>query len=184
MRSQQQSITLVVCILILSIGVVFFAFFKSERTPSDAGAGTAPASLGVRYTNDEHRFSFTTPDGYTVREAEDTILIENEEGEGVQILITSLDEDIPILTEERVRSDIPDMLMTDVQTVEIGEDRSGIAFKSNNEAFGCDVSLACPEGSGASREVWFVFNGMFYQISTYERLDALLKSIFATWEFK
>ena len=134
--------------------------------------------------NQIHGFLFTTPDGYTVREAENTILIENEEGKGVQILITPLDEDIPILTEERIRSDIPDMQITDVQTVEIGENRSGIAFKSDNEAFGCDVSEPCPEGSGASREVWFVFNGMFYQISTYERLDALLKSIFATWEFK
>jgi hypothetical protein len=76
------------------------------------------------------------------------------------------------MTAERIRADIPDMVIVDTETVEIGTDRMGLAFKSDNEAF-----------DSASREVWFVFGGYLYQISTYERLDPVLKELFATWQF-
>jgi len=64
------------------------------------------------------------------------------------------------------------MQVTGVQPVEIGDDYTGVAFRSDNPAFG-----------GASREVWFVFHGNLYQISTYEHLDSLLQTMFSTWKF-
>ena len=71
-----------------------------------------------------------------------------------------------------IEKDIPDLLITDAQTVEIGDNYKGLAFKSDNSAFG-----------GASREVWFVFRNNLYQISTYEKFDELLKKVFSTWVF-
>lgn len=158
-------ITLVIALIIVSV----FVFIKKDTLVDESSTELVDKT----YKNEMYGFSFTIPRGYTVRETEDTILIENTENKGVQILISEIDEDIPVLTEDMIRADIPDMIISDTQTVEIGENRTGLAFKSDNEAF-----------DGASREVWFVYNFIFYQISTYEYLDPFLKEIFATWEFK
>jgi hypothetical protein len=101
-----------------------------------------------------------------------TVALQNASGDGVQITITPFDEDLAVLSKERIAQDVPDLKISDEQSVEIGANHTGLAFKSDNAAFG-----------GASREVWFVFRGNLYQISTYERLDPLLKAIFATWQF-
>jgi hypothetical protein len=101
----------------------------------------------------------------------DTIILQNKKGEGIQIRISPF-EDIRILTGDMVRESIPDMNIEDVEEVAIGPEHTGIAFVSDNESF-----------EGASREVWFVFRGNLYQISTYTRLDTLLKAMFATWRF-
>jgi hypothetical protein len=90
----------------------------------------------------------------------------------VQIIVSPFNEDLHALTQDRIHQDVPDMTISDSQPIQIGENYTGLAFKSDNEAFG-----------GASREVWFAFRGNLYQISTYDRLDPLLKKIFATWKF-
>ena len=64
------------------------------------------------------------------------------------------------------------MKVIDDQILEIGNNYKGVAFRSDNAAF-----------DGDSREVWFVFKGNLFQISTYARLDPLLKAMFATWKF-
>lgn len=133
--------------------------------------------LTKEYRNETLRFSLSLPESFTAGElpVDDdggrTIVLQNEHGEGIQIYARPFD-DIRNLTADMIRHDIPDMEISDVQTVEIGENHSGIAFLSDNEAFG-----------GASREVWFVFRGNVYQISTYARLDSLLQALFATWKF-
>lgn len=130
------------------------------------------------YTNERYKFSLKRPEGFVVTEIPDeeagtlTLVLQNDQGEGVQILITPSVGDMRSLTEEMVRADIPNMQLSDIQRVDIGEGHTGIAFLSDNEAFG-----------GASREVWFIFRGNLYQVSTYARLDALLQSMFSTWQF-
>ncbi len=130
------------------------------------------ASGQTAYTNELYQFSFAAPEGYAVREGDGVVFVEDKKGDGIQILITPIDEDITVMTVERINADIPDMRITDTEPVEIGDARTGLAFKSDNEAF-----------DGASREVWFVYGGYLYQISTYERLDPVLKQLFSTWEF-
>jgi hypothetical protein len=51
--------------------------------------------------------------------------------------------------------------------------KSGLAFVSDNEAFG-----------GRSREVWFVYDGYLYQISTYLGMDQLVQNVLASWTFR
>ena len=92
--------------------------------------------------------------------------------DGVQIIVSPFSEDLHALTQDRIHQDVPDMKISEPQPVEIGANYTGLAFKSDNDAF-----------NGASREVWFVLRGNLYQISTYDRLDPLLKKIFATWKF-
>lgn len=151
---------------------------------ANAGAAASPEisytvpPLGDIYKNDEFRFSLSLPEGFTAREfAEEgatgkTVILEDVKGNGIQILVTPFPSAPQDLTADMVKQDIPDLEVTDVQAVEVGANSRGIAFKSDNSAFG-----------GASREVWFVFRGNLYQISTYARLDTFLQAMFGTWKF-
>ena len=163
----------------IAIGAWFFVGKKTY----DFGSGAQTKALidqnGV-YTNSKYKFKATLPKGYSVREVgavvgsdsqSDTILFENGSGDGIQILVTPYD-DIKELTSTIIRKDIPDMTIIDEQIVEVGSNYKGLAFKSDNPAFG-----------GDSREVWLVFRGNLYQISAYAKMDSVLKTIFATWQF-
>ena len=145
--------------LVIIAGVFGYQYFS-----------TMPA--GERYTNEEYGFSFAVPEGFVVREIANVIVVDNEMGEGVQVVMTPIGEDILALTEERIRADIPDFVIEEPQVVEIEGGRKGLAFASDSEAF-----------DGASREVWFVHSHNLYQISTYERSHTLLLSILGTWDF-
>ncbi len=153
---------------------------EEQKTMSETMAKVvevpAPA-LGPMYTNKKYGFSVQMPNDFKVQElpgddaTSQTVLLQNTKGDGVQILITKY-PDTAMLTGDDVRSNIPDMRVVQEQVVNIGPDYRGVAFMSDNDAF-----------AGASREVWFVFHGNLYQISTYARLDPLLKSMFITWKF-
>lgn len=173
--------------LVLFIGVAWFLLKDGvpsgfgEVRPSalnfGSGAYEGPP-LSADYTNSVFGFSLDTPEGFTVGElppdenGAQAIVIQNDLGEGIQIYITPFPDDRRVLTEADIRADIPDMQIKSVEKVEIGPDHLGVAFLSDNEAFG-----------GDSREVWFVYKKNLYQISTYARLDSLLKAMFSTWSF-
>lgn len=166
--------------LILAVIFSVWAFLVSGKTVQPTEISGAPyegAPLQANYENKTFKFSLRMPDGFSAQElpiddtGANTVVLQNEKGEGIQIRISPFD-DIPVLTADMIRSDIPDMKISDEEAVTIGPGHTGIAFLSDNEAF-----------EGASREVWFVFRGNLYQISTYARLDTLLKAMFATWKF-
>ncbi len=144
----------------------------------DTGEPFVVPPLKNEYRNQQFGFSLSLPEGFRAGElpvdenGAHTILLQNPQGQGIQILITPYPDDIRVLTADMIRHDIPDMKISDVQPVEIGPDHRGVAFKSDNEAFG-----------GDSREVWFIFRGNLYQISTYAHLDNLLQTLFGTWQF-
>lgn len=170
-------------ILLLALACGGWYWYSSGGTTHNGTAAQEPYAapeLAKSYRSDAYGFLLRMPEDFSAQEMPhtddggSTIVLQNEKGEGVQILISPFDEDEGSFTlnEERIRADIPDMAITDAQPVEVGPQYTGLAFRSDNEAF-----------SGASREVWFVFKGNLYQISTYERLDPLLRAIFSTWHF-
>ena len=142
------------------------------------GAPYVGAPLTADYTNETFRFSLDIPEGFTAGELPEdenggtAIILQNAQGEGIQIYVVPAEESQKVLTAEDILTSIPDIQVASPEVVEIGNDYKGVAFLSDNAAF-----------SGASREVWFYFRGNLYQISTYQRLDTLLKAIFATWKF-
>ncbi len=174
--------TYAIVAVILAIIFVVWAFLVSGRPgiqPSEiSGAPYTGAPLEANYENKAFNFSLRMPEGFSAQElrADDTgaatVVLQNPQGEGIQIRIVPFD-DVKNLSAEMIREQIPDMQITDVEEVTIGPEHTGVAFISNNEAF-----------EGSSREVWFVFRGNLYQISTYARLDTLLKAMFASWRFK
>jgi hypothetical protein len=128
------------------------------------------------YENSKYHFSFKYPKEFKVTESHqeksDVVTIQNTEtGLGVQVVISSYgaDEDI---TKEKIHADIPDLTINSEQVIQIGTNRKGLAFLSDNPAFG-----------GKSRDVWFIYGGNLYQISTYASQDALLKGVFSNWKF-
>lgn len=177
----------IVALLFLALLIVAAGFVYKERhatVPSTTATDTQAQKtldytvpvLTQEYKNDMYRFSLMLPQNFTVRtipsETGATYVFQDDTGNGIQVLITPAAKNSTNLSVAEVRGAIRDMQITDDQIIDIGDTNKGVAFKSDNEAFG-----------GASREVWFYFHGNLYQISTYARLDPLLKSMFATWKF-
>lgn len=169
-------------ILISIAGVVALAgmgaggYYFMHHSEKEQAVAAVAATLSQPYENQEYKFRLTMPEDFKAREqsidGQYTVTLENTKGDGIQILITPLGDDTRVIDKGLIQTSIPDLKITEEQPVDVGNDFKGLAFKSDNDAFG-----------GASREVWFPFNGNLYQISTYDRLDPLLKAIFATWQF-
>ena len=175
-------------VLILGGGAYWYFTHQDSTSLSSQLQQTQPPyalpTLTQDYTNSAYKFALKMPADFTASDIPsgdptqpgDTILLQDKNGNGIQIVISPFDEDTTgsyTLTQARILQDVPDMQITEAQPLVVGPNYTGLAFKSDNAAFG-----------GASREVWFVFRGNLYQISTYDRLDNLLKSIFQTWQFQ
>ncbi len=170
--------------LVLSRGGGLVDFTLGDISPRILGAGPVIATdyvvpaMGDMYTNRTYGFSLQMPEGFVAAELPSdgtgsAITLQDAGGQGIQIYITPDVGDARVIRGRDVKSQIPDMEVSNEQEVEIGNDHRGVAFMSDNEAFG-----------GKSREVWFVFKGDLYQISTYARLDPLLQAMFGTWKFE
>lgn len=192
----RKKILLALCFVGICGGAWYVLFAYKERTVDmvmddwknrlDGGDffDTQPKSVGTmfelsqQYTNDFFGFMFRYPSTYIVSSLSfaddgigDTIVVQNNQKSGFQVVISLFDEDITELTEARIRQDIFDMRMEEVAPMFLGNS-AGITFVSDNEAF-----------DGASREVWFVYKGYLYQISTYVKDEPLLRSVLDTWRF-
>lgn len=177
-----KKLVITAAVLLAAAACAYILFFHAApASPGEALPPYTVPALSKDYKNDAYDFSLKMPADFSASEiqSEDsggaTVILQDQAGNGIQIVISPFDEDTGqayILTQERILQDVPDMTITDAQVLEVGDKYKGLAFKSDNEAFG-----------GASREVWFVFRGNLYQISTYERLDDLLKQVFQTWQF-
>jgi hypothetical protein len=178
-------VLMVVAVVVLGGAIAFFSYQPHKTSTAQVPVQQIPqidystVDLTKSYSNDKYKFSLSMPDTFAARQlpADDsgaaTILMESaDHSDGVQIMVSPFDEDLHALTADRIHQDVPDLKISEPQPVELGQNYTGLAFKSDNDAF-----------FGASREVWFVLRGNLYQISTYDRLDPLLKKIFATWKF-
>lgn len=173
-------------ILVLAMAAFAYAYiwglpansvFHASQASESMAAYTVPP-LTKPYKNTKYGFELMLPGDFIVQEfpGEDgagaTLVFQNASGTGIQIVISPNASNSTAITQEDVHNSIPDLKIEDVQPIEIGSSYTGIAFTSNNDAFG-----------GNSRDVWFPFKGTIYQITTYARLDPLLKAIFGTWKF-
>lgn len=148
------------------------------KADSAALAKIAEYRYTEEYTNPSYNFSFKYPSGFTVsslpNEGNEIIVVQNTaENIGMQIVISSFPSNDIDITPEYIKGQIPDLKVSESQEVLVGANRKGLAFLSDNVAFG-----------GSSREVWFVWDGNLFQISTYAEMDDFLKDLFGTWQFK
>lgn len=131
--------------------------------------------LSQLYSNEIYGFSFYHPDDFekkefTVDEGTIVVLFEKkDEKDGFQIIVSPFDEEEP-LTTDRIRRDIPDIVIEQLQEITIGGEHALLFWSS-------DPVL------GKTREVWFTHNNALYQISSYFVFDEMLSRIMATWQF-
>jgi len=127
------------------------------------------------YFHQNPNFSFQKPEGFTIGEVDEgggskSIIVQNTDtGLGFQIFVSPFDEDINVLTENRIRQDLPSLIIDKPQKIQVNESE-GLAFVSQNQSF------------GKSREVWFVHKSFLYQMSTYIESEALLQKVLETFE--
>lgn len=131
------------------------------------------------YEQPEDNFTFSYPQKLNVTETAieeieggKRILVESEEPKkGFEMIILPFDE-TGLLTAERIRQDLPDMLMENIRNILISNNITAISFDSIDENI------------GETHEVWFVYNGYLYQARTYRDFGQTMEAILQTWKFK
>ena len=139
--------------------------------------GNKPFSLTKAYVNSVAGFSFNYPDDFTVSEfvEEDgkiaLTMQKAKTGEGFQIYITTYDDHDFVVSAEQIRRDLPDLPFSNSADVVVGGKTKGVAFFSENEAFG-----------GPTAEVWFADGRNFYQATAYRKDVKILEEIIKSWK--
>jgi hypothetical protein len=141
---------------------------KTTLTEYKAGRRTT-------YSHQRLGFSFDMPEGFSIGEFDnpvdesETVLVQKGDV-GFQLVITPFDEDV-ILTEEVIRGDLPDIVIEQPIQIQVNN-AIALAFISESESL------------GKTREVWWIYRGHLYQISTYTEFDEVMVEILESWSFK
>ena len=128
---------------------------------------------GDRYINTAYGFSFALGSEYQtqVNHAGDdsSVLTFDAEGEkDFQIFVMPHDE--PAITPERIKLDVPDIIMENIRTATLS-DTDALVFNSRDDSL------------GETYEVWFIHGSYLYQIMTYAKNEQTLNGIMGTWSF-
>jgi hypothetical protein len=98
-----------------------------------------------------------------------TAAFQKGDGEpGFQIYVAPINGNT--ITEERFRMDAPSGVRKGERAARIGG-AEGVAF------YGFEARM------GQTYEVWFIKDGLLYEVSTYKELEEWLNEILATWRF-
>ena len=174
----------------VSLSALNFLNFGTADQPSVGGTPTADQpDIGVGiseesavFTHPDLGFSFEIPEGFSATAFDENngkmVLVQGEtNAEAFQIFAIPFDEPGPI-TAERIKQDLPKMVMEEVQNITLGG-ATAIVF------FGRDGS------PGRTREVWFVWppepvphGNYLYQITAPAEFDEELSRIMTTWKFQ
>lgn len=187
----RQRAVLIVIIIVVLAAVGFLA----QRMVSKGGDEVGPkpfrfddSAISAAFVLGQEHQLFTHPQyGFSVeypKELEVRAFQEDEESEsitfqkpkekfGFQIFISPFDEEIEILTKERVLEDLPFAQIEEAQEAVFGtQGIHGLLFWSQGPNI------------GKTRELWFVKDGYLYEITTYAELDEWLAQIMNTWKFQ
>ena len=143
----------------------------------DPDAGAQPTQFSHeqgRYINTTYGFSFALSSEYTARIAslgEDGEVLTFDAGGVKSFQIYVMPHDEPAINEERIRIDLPNLVMKHVRVGTLA-DTEVLVFNSY------DASV------GDAYEVWFVRGRYLFQIMTYADTAEALNEILSTWKFE
>jgi hypothetical protein len=146
---------------------------KNQPVPASRPEPTTPTGW-KKYTNYKYGFSVYTPPDLSMEQTNEgantyTITLQNPEaGVGFQIYATPYTHDF--ITENRLKQDLPSGVVTEQTEILIDGERA-VAF------FSADPRI------GETREVWFIYDGILYEITTLRPLDEWLATVMSTWRF-
>jgi hypothetical protein len=133
------------------------------------------------YVHKKYNFTFNFPSNLKTSNFNEgggeQIQFQGTNGDWFQIYITPWDEGDTI-TPERIKKDIPDIVIKDPQQVILGPNQKDGVGPHALIFISKDSSL------GETREVWFAMNGNLYQVTTYKKLDTLVGKVLSTLVFK
>lgn len=137
----------------------------------------APSRM-KKYASIQHGFSFKYPANFSIYEFPEengkvALIIKNSENvQIIQIYMTPHGDLDFYVNAERIQRDLPDLMISNSTDVIVGGKAKGVAFFSDNEAFGGDTA-----------EVWFADKSKFYQATCYRKDVKLLEELIKNWEF-
>jgi len=193
---------IVVAILAIAAVILLKQSGTEQNIPGaseEKSSRQTPAGSKI-YEDTDYGFSFFYPENFSVGAFSDaentkTILVQNAENTaGIQIFISAFDENIT-LTPERIKKDVPDIAMSDVKSISVGqEQRSDLGVPALRSDLVTAVSFNSNNSTGQSREVWFVYKSDLYQISAPQLTspdlgdlkrsgEVLLDDIINTWQW-
>lgn len=150
---------------------------KVDQSSLNASNDQTIPAIANKYSDPKYHFTFSYPDGFKVRTINTDnyyiVVVENGHDSTIGFQLAISLSPTPTLGQNELRAIAGSLAIKDPQMVTVGAGSGGIAFVSDNQSFG-----------GNSREVWFVYDGNLYQISTYMKNDALLRAVLGSWNFR
>ena len=194
--TRTQIFSFVVIAILLVLGVASYLFLRPSASPASATAQEASSTAGAspsttspemsltdssappagwkEYSNPAYHFLLYYPPDLALTEhvepgGEHTAVFDDSSNNyGFQIFIVPYSG--TQITQARFNLDEPSGVMQSPVDVIIDGTR-GTIFYSNNALM------------GDTRELWFIRDGLLYEVTTYKPLDTWLADIMKTWKF-
>ncbi len=150
--------------------------YQGKSSSSTQEATSDATSSENSYRSETYKFEVALPEGFRTSSIPDestggeTILLQGTDAQ-VQIYVMPFDEDIT-LTADRVRADIPDIVLKNNRQVAIADSSAkALVFDGEDEAF------------GSTHEAWIVHGGFLYQLKSRLDTGAVLDQVLEEWQF-
>lgn len=137
---------------------------NAQALIKDPSVYSHPSGFSFQYPKSFRASAFSEGEG-------EIVLVQSTDGtSGFQIYVTPFTQEDTHLTEKRLLEEIPDLVIEESQQINVAGGGEGLTFLSNN-------------GSGKTREVWFIQKGYLFQVTAPLASQALLQEILKTWQF-
>lgn len=149
-----------------------------EQTGTNQGSSVsniAKDEFTESYRDAKNGFEFRYPKRFTLSVFEEgggtMILLQNPVPNlDIQIYVSAFTGTDRTLTAERLKEEIPDLVVESPQEVIVTASNKGIAFMSESESI-------------KTREVWFIVGSGLYQISNHFDANPIVQKLLETWQF-
>jgi len=180
-------LVLVLCAVLVALATLVYFYLRPSKfavalpaavqaTQSEAYVSKRSVPPGfVEYARQNYHFSILLPETVTIKEqggtgGEPLMLVVQDPSTGYGFQIYAFPYNLQTITEERFKIDEPSGVMKSPQDVKVAGAK-GTMF----------ISTAPPVGE--IREIWFINQGIMYEVTTALTFDDWVRPIMGTWEF-
>jgi hypothetical protein len=150
-------------------------FAEGTVLPEREGAVESISPTTARYRNDRYFFTLEYPNELALKEIDEdgaTTIVFQKPGElkGFQIFIVRYRDDA--ISDTRIRKDLQGAPMNNPKDIVLPGNIRAVHFESESPTL------------GSSTEVWFIYKGYLYEVTTYAEWDTELAGILGTLRFE
>ncbi len=156
--------------------VVTTTTYSASFVPENIAKPAPPPEGYVKYENKKYGFYYYHSPEATIKEYDEgggamTIVQENIKNvRGMQIFIIPYSG--TTISEERFKMDVPSGVRKNVQKTFIGERQIEVVTFNSYDSF-----------LGETREVWFIYKGHLYEVTTFSGLGEWFVPLMQSWRF-